>query len=167
MTTAHPQWDTWPPDVQWQSLSPRFVLLMLSWLGIIGVPALAVVFVQAWVWWGWQWATVAAVLLAGFEVLQVFLIKRRAKAWGYAEREADLLIRHGVWTRKLSIVPYSRMQFIDINAGPVERMFSLATVTLNTAAATSDSTVPGLAPDVATGLRDRLSRRAVTEREGL
>ena len=44
---------------------------------------------------------------------------RAVKAWGYAERDNDLLVRHGLVIRRLSIVPYARMQFVDVTAGPL------------------------------------------------
>jgi membrane protein YdbS with pleckstrin-like domain len=69
--------------------------------------------------------------------------------------------------RRLSIVPYARMQFVDVTAGPFERAFGLATVTLHTAAAHSDATVPGLAGPEAARLRDRLSALGEAQAEGL
>ena len=46
-----------------------------------------------------------------------------SRSWGYAEREDDLLVRRGVMFSRLSVVPYGRMQFIDVQAGPLERLF--------------------------------------------
>ncbi len=48
--------------------------------------------------------------------------------------------------QRLSVVPYGRMQFVEITTGPVERLFGLATVKLHTAAAASDARIPGLIP---------------------
>jgi membrane protein YdbS with pleckstrin-like domain len=69
--------------------------------------------------------------------------------------------------RRLSIVPYARMQFVDVTAGPLERMFDVATVRLHTAAAASDATIPGLRPAEATRLRDRLASLGEDRGEGL
>jgi membrane protein YdbS with pleckstrin-like domain len=49
----------------------------------------------------------------------------------------------------------------------VERAFGLATVQLHTAAAASDAMIPGLEPDAATRLRDRLAALGRTRSEGL
>src|SRR5664280_2273725 len=76
-------------------------------------------------------------------------VSRRFHAWGYAEREDDLLVRRGVMFSRLSVVPYGRMQFIDVTAGPLERSFGLATVRLHTAAARSAARIPGLAREEA------------------
>ena len=94
-------------------------------------------------------------------------VGRRFGSWGYAEREDDLLVRHGLLVRRLSIVPYSRMQFVDVSAGPLERAFKLATVQLHTAAAATDARVPGLRPAEASRLRDRLTALGEDRAEGL
>ena len=92
---------------------------------------------------------------------------RAVRAYGYAERDNDLLVRHGLLIRRLSIVPYARMQYVDVTAGPLERAFSLATVQLHTAAAASDARIPGLPPEEASRLRDRLTALGEDRAEGL
>lgn len=160
-------WDTWPGEVTWHRVSPRLLLVRLLILAGFTVVAVGFSVTLPWLWWGRPWGlAIGGAMLAGC-LTRAVLLRRAVRAWGYAERADDLLIRHGVWTKRLSIVPYGRMQFIDVAAGPVDRMFALATVKLHTAAATTDSTVPGLAPEAATGLRDRLAQRAAAEREGL
>jgi membrane protein YdbS with pleckstrin-like domain len=106
----------------------------------------------------------AAIAIA---LLRAIIVVRSVRAWGYAERDEDLLVRHGLFLRKLSIVPYARMQFVDVTAGPMERMFGLATVTLHTAAAASDARIPGLPSAEAARLRDRLSSLGESRSEGL
>ncbi|HEX4324321.1 MAG TPA: PH domain-containing protein [Gaiellaceae bacterium] len=95
------------------------------------------------------------------------LVGRRYRSWGYAEREDDLLIRRGVLFARLSVVPYGRMQFIDVSAGPLERSFGLATVRLHTAAAATDARIPGLAREEAARLRDRLAELGEAQAAGL
>jgi membrane protein YdbS with pleckstrin-like domain len=106
-----------------------------------------------------------AVLAAG-AVLDL-LLQRRVGAWGYLEREDDLLVRRGVLVRRLSVVPYGRMQFVDVTAGPVERSFGLATVRLHTAAAASDARIPGLEAADAARLRDQLAALGEANAAGL
>ncbi len=81
----------------------------------------------------------------------------RYRSWGYVEREEDLIVRRGLLFRRVSVVPYGRMQFIDVTAGPVDRLFGLATVQLHTAAAATDARIPGLLRSDADQLRDRLA----------
>jgi uncharacterized protein len=109
-------------------------------------------------------AAVGTVLVGA--VLLVF-VTRRVHAWGYAEREDDLFVRRGVMFSRLSVIPYGRMQFIDVTAGPVERLFGLATVRMHTAAAASDARIPGLAADQAARVRDRLAELGEAQAAGL
>jgi membrane protein YdbS with pleckstrin-like domain len=67
----------------------------------------------------------------------------------------------------LVVVPYGRMQLVDVEAGPIERSFGLVTVKLHTAAATTDARVRGLTPSVAEPLRDRLTQRGEAHASGL
>jgi membrane protein YdbS with pleckstrin-like domain len=106
-----------------------------------------------------------ALLVAGGLLLVTFY--RRFRAWHYQEREEDLVVSRGVMFRRQSVVPYGRMQFVDVTAGPVERLFKLATVKLHTAAAASDARIPGLERAEAARLRDRLSELGEARAAGL
>ncbi|HEX6951895.1 MAG TPA: PH domain-containing protein [Gaiellaceae bacterium] len=106
----------------------------------------------------------AAVALAA---IALPFVGRRFGSWGYAEREDDLLVRRGVMFARLSVVPYGRMQFIDVTAGPLERAFGLATVRLHTAAAATDARIPGLERGEAARLRDRLAELGEAQAAGL
>ena len=86
-----------------------------------------------------------------------FFLRRRFRAWRYLERNEDLIVARGVMVQRLSVVPYGRMQFVEVTAGPVERLFKLSTVKLHTAAAASDARIPGLEQAEAARLRDRLT----------
>ena len=106
----------------------------------------------------------------GFLVLLVsawIAIGRNQRSWGYAERTDDLLVTHGALLRKLTVVPYGRMQLVDVEAGPIERLFGLVSVKLHTAAATTDAKVCGLLPDIAGRLRDRLTELGEAHASGL
>jgi uncharacterized protein len=94
-------------------------------------------------------------------------LARRVAAWGYAERHDDLMVRRGVLIRRLSVIPYGRMQFIDVTAGPVERSLGLATVRMHTAAAASDARIPGLDKATAAQLRDQLAALGEAQAAGL
>lgn len=107
----------------------------------------------------------AVAVLAGAATLR--FVGNRFRAWGYRERTEDLEVRRGVLIQRLSVVPYGRMQFVEITAGPVERLFGLSTVRLHTAAAASDARIPGLAPDEATRVRDRLAALGEARAAGL
>ena len=92
---------------------------------------------------------------------------RRVRAWGYAERADDLLVKRGVMFRRTSVIPYGRMQYIEVTAGPFERVFGLATVQMHTAAAASDARIPGLPAEEAARLRDQLTSLGEANAMGL
>ncbi|WP_089022018.1 PH domain-containing protein [Micromonospora coriariae] len=158
--------EPWPDTVHWQPISSDLIWVELIRLAVVLAIGLAVTAI------GWALSgqglfglALAAVLVFG--AWRAVAIVRAVRAWGYAEREDDLLVRHGLLVRRLSIVPYSRMQFVDVSAGPLERAFDLATVQLHTAAAASDARVPGLRPAEASRLRDRLTALGEDRAEGL
>jgi uncharacterized protein len=68
---------------------------------------------------------------------------------------------------RLSVIPYGRMQYIDVTAGPLERSLGLATVKMHTAAAASDARIPGLERAEAERLRDRLAQLGEAQAAGL
>jgi len=87
----------------------------------------------------------------------VFLPRRRYRAWGYREDEDELHVRHGLLMRVRTIVPFGRVQHIDISHGPVERRLGLATLTLHTAGTrTASVSLPGLLEAEAEQMRDRI-----------
>jgi membrane protein YdbS with pleckstrin-like domain len=111
-------------------------------------------------------AGIALAALAVAAGTAVFL-RNRYRSWSYRERADDLLVSRGVLIRRVSVVPYGRMQFVEVTAGPVERWFRLATVQLHTAAAASDARIPGLERDEAARLRDRLAMLGEAKAAGL
>jgi uncharacterized protein len=157
--------EPWPQTVTWQPVSRKLIIVELIRFGfalaILTLVALVVV------GFGWPYPDQTFTVLAAYGVLRGVAIVRAVLAWGYAERDRDLLVRHGLLIRRLSIVPYGRMQFVDVTAGPLERLFGLATVQLHTAAAASDARVPGLPPAEASRLRDRLTALGEDLGEGL
>jgi membrane protein YdbS with pleckstrin-like domain len=110
-------------------------------------------------------ATAVGVLICAG--LALWFERNRVRAWAYHERDEDLLVSRGVFVRRLSVVPYGRMQFVEVTAGPVERLFRLATVKLHTAAAASHARIPGLERSEADRLRDRLTALGEAKAAGL
>ncbi|MEU8118219.1 PH domain-containing protein [Spirillospora sp. NPDC049024] len=108
---------------------------------------------------------VAAVVLGVILTWLVAELDRRA--YGYVERQDDLIVTHGVFVRRLIVVPYGRMQFVDVTAGLLERWMGVATVRMHTAAAATDATIPGLPSAEAALLRDRLAQKGEERSMGL
>ncbi len=112
-------------------------------------------------------ALIAAGAVAVGAALVLWFARNRFRSWAYQERDEDLIVERGVLIRRLSVVPYGRMQFVDVTAGPVNRVFRLATVRLHTAAAASDARIPGLEREEAARLRDRLAALGEAKAAGL
>jgi membrane protein YdbS with pleckstrin-like domain len=158
--------DPWPETVDWRPVSSRLVAAELVSRAIWLVILLAAAGVT-WYFTESSWVLWAGAAVLVFNIISAIVGVRAARSYGYAERDRDLLVRHGRMIRRLSIVPYARMQFVDVTAGPLERAFKIATVRLHTAAAASDATIPGLEPQEATRLRDRLAALGEDRGEGL
>lgn len=156
-----------PPTESWTPLSPAFLPLrrlttVIDW-GLLVAVAVGVL----WFFVDWKPAVIVlavSLALIGWRVWRQGAIVR---SWGFAERETDLYIRRGIFFRNLTVVPYGRMQAVEVTAGPLERAFKVATVQLVTASAQSNATIPGLTPADAAALRDRLTERGETQAAGL
>ncbi|MFE1442848.1 PH domain-containing protein [Streptomyces sp. NPDC058739] len=154
---AEPVWTALPPGL----LRMRRLLLVV-WLGILALGLGLLLGLTA----GPPWAAFALLPLA-LLVWGWVLTGRNWRSWRYAERADDLLISRGVMWRKVTVVPYGRMQLVEVTSGPVERHFGLASVQLHTAAAATDATIPGLDPAEAERLRDRLTELGEARSAGL
>lgn len=159
--------DPFTPDGEWQRVSPALIrarrtsLLLVYVLVVVGLVLLWVLAAPRWLA---VLATVAALVVL---VWAWWLIGRRVRSWGYALRDDDLLVGSGILFRRLVVVPYGRMQLVDVVAGPIDRWCGVATVQLHTAAATTDAAIPGLVPQVAADLRDRLAQLGEARSAGL
>jgi membrane protein YdbS with pleckstrin-like domain len=155
-----------PQDGTWTPLSPKLITARRLILGMVVAVLLIVAAVLA---------LAAEPLLGGLVALVAIAvlvigwpwIGRRVRSWGYIERDDDLVVASGIWFRRLVVVPYGRMQFVDVKAGPLDRAFGLTAVQLHTAAASSDAAIPGLSPQAAADLRDRLAAMGEQRSAGL
>ncbi len=152
---------------RWTPLSRTLLKMRLTEIAVVGA-VLAVIAAAIALSDGSPVAALVAVLAVALcSCAAWWFVHNRFRAWGYCERDEDLEVRRGVMVQRLSVVPYGRMQFVEITAGPVERLFGLATVKLHTAAAASDARIPGLDPHEAARLRDRLAALGEAKAAGL
>jgi uncharacterized protein len=100
-----------------------------------------------------------AVLTAGLVITHaIALPPLRYRAWGFAVRETDLYLRHGILFRTTSIVPHARIQHVDTRHGPIDRWLGLATLVVFTAGTRGAIvSIPALGMDVAESIRDHLA----------
>jgi len=106
------------------------------------------------------WAPAATTV--GVALVGVAYTVARYRLWTYEIRDDALYLERGVLTRVRTVVPFVRLQHVDSSRGPIERTLGLASVVVYTAGSRgADVTVPGLTPEGADDLRERLKRLAI------
>lgn len=163
-----------PAGVEWTRVSPKYLRVRLAGWAIGSLISLFVFSVPlvlkltgvlpglpSWPVW---LLPAAVVLVAGWRGL---LLPRQVRAIGYAERNEDLLIRQGIFFQRTMVVPYGRMQYVDVSVGPVERALGLCTLKLHTASPGTNAEIPGLPSTEGARLREQLSARGEAKLAGL
>lgn len=106
-----------------------------------------------------------AVLLIAI-VLIIRIPARRYGARGYQISADRLRVVRGLLFRSDTVVPFGRVQHIDVDQGPLERFFGIATLTVHTAGNHNASVaLPGLGEELAREMRETI--RAHIRRETL
>lgn len=86
----------------------------------------------------------------------------RYRVFRFEVREDTLFIQRGVLTRVRTVVPYVRVQHVDTQRGPLERVVGLSTVVVYTAGSRgADVSIPGLTPERADELQASLRELAI------
>ncbi|WP_084000389.1 PH domain-containing protein [Actinomadura kijaniata] len=116
---------------------------------------------------GWVVPGIWIAVVAVSTLLAWIVAELAYRSYGYAERGDDLIVTSGVFVKRLIVVPYGRMQFVDVTAGLLERWMGIATVRMHTAAAATDARIPGLPAEQASRLRDRLAQKGEERSMGL
>ena len=114
---------------------------------------------------GWWWSGTATIGV--WYIFQLIMIPLRVRNTAWWETEDELLITKGKLRQTFTLVPYGRIQFVDVTSGPFTRLLGLKGVSLHTASATSDATIPGLPAAEADALRERLAINARERMSGL
>ena len=163
-----------PTDVSFLRVCDKLITARLLQSGAIGLLLLAASTVPlilrmtgVWAgfpgWLAWGLPVVVALSIAW----EMILIPRQVRAIGYAERNEDLLIRGGIMFHRVMVVPYGRMQYVDVTMGPLERMLGLSTIHLHTASPGTNALINGLPAAEAARLREQLSARGEAKLAGL
>ncbi|WP_298183245.1 PH domain-containing protein [Saccharomonospora sp.] len=134
-------------------------------------------------WWWTQWALVVVPALLALGVLALVLTSASPwllfalaavavvgvpsavllPLWWYRVHRWEITddavyTRTGLLWQEWRVAPMSRIQTVDTQRGPLERMFGLATVTVTTASAKGAVTIPGLDHALASDIVERLTR---------
>jgi membrane protein YdbS with pleckstrin-like domain len=154
-------------DEEWLRPSPQLWRMRRVQGGIAALVAMAAAGAIVGTFTTGRLGLVAVAVVFCLALVGLRALWRRVHSWQYMERDDDLLVARGLLVRRLSVVPYGRMQFVDVVVGPFERYFGLSTLHMHTAAAASDAVIPGLAREEAQRLRDALSRLGEARAAGL
>lgn len=144
-------------------LDPRYKTMMrlvaaVAALGVLSAASAAELAIPGWT--GVFWVPAALFIL----YLVVWLPMRRYATRGYTLAEERLRVVRGVLFRSDTVVPFGRVQHIDVDQGPLERAFHLATLTVHTAGSHNSSvSLPGLAHEDAMAMREEI--RAAIRRD--
>ena len=99
-----------------------------------------------------------------FALLAIMVPLRRFNARGYDMGADRLRVVRGLMFRADTVVPFSRVQHIDVEQGPLERAFGISRLILHTAGTHNASvTLPGLKHEDAVAMREEI--RAHVKRE--
>ncbi len=154
------------PGGSWQRVSPRLATARRLGAAAAALVVAALVVATAFVL-DLPQALVGLVVVAAALAWGWAVIGRQVRAIGWVERADELVVTSGIMWRRLVVVPYGRMQFVDVTAGPVERWLGIATLQLHTATPATSAAIPGLAPAEATALRERLAALGEARAAGL
>lgn len=110
----------------------------------------------------WGFLSVAFVLLTLIAV--AVTAARQHSRWGYALGHDDLRVVRGYAFHTDTVVPFVRVQHIDVGQGPVERLCGVAHLVVHTAGThNSIVTLPGLTRADAEAMRDTIRRHIQTD----
>lgn len=146
-------------DIRYIKLSPAYlryaiVTTIVTFLVFL-LPLLGV-------WVGSErWIAMLATGLWGvLFITSLVLTRYRYASKGYVIRKHDIAYRRGIFFRRVTTIPFSRMQHCEIQEGPLERLFGLNTLLVFTAGgSSSDLAVPGLSPGEAGRLRNYILQK--------
>ena len=88
--------------------------------------------------------------------IKIIGFKRRK----FLVREKDISYKKGVFYKKITTVPFNRIQHVEIDQGPISRFFNLASLSVFTAGDSSDDLkVNGLLKDEAQQIKEYISNQ--------
>ena len=149
----------------WTAASTRLIPVRLITIAIVYVPPLvALIILSMTVAPGLWWAVGGGIITM---LWSVWVGVRLVLVHGWAERDDDLLVRRGRLVRRVTVVPYGRMQYVEVIAGPIARAFGLCSIKLHTASPGTDATLDGVPAAEGERLRDRLTERGEAQLAGL
>lgn len=156
---------TRPENIQFTPVSPALIRVRVLSLIISAVIELGIISLISYFTSPYMWIVVGIVMLLNLWL--IWLVSRQVRAIGYYEGDTEFLIRKGIMFKKLTVIPYGRIQFVDVNEGPIARHYGITSIELHTASVETAGTLDGLPAAEAARLRDMLASRGASEQAGL
>jgi len=137
-------------------LHPNYVKLVRLGAIVMALPPLVIVTI-------WEILGIVprgVVLVPVLLLLAWFVVRiplKRYAARGYSIDADRLRVVRGLMWRKDTVVPFGRVQHIDVHRGPLERHYGLATLVVHTAGTHNASvSLPGLGEEDALSMREAI-----------
>ena len=134
--------------LQFIGLAITMVILLLPVIGIYmsDAPELA--------------TTIYLIVWGAILVLRLIIIPLGFKKKSYSLRDKDITYRSGLLWHSVTTIPFQRIQHAEVNRGPLEQLFGLASLKVYTAGGGStDLQVSGLLPENADQMKDFILKR--------
>ncbi len=149
-------------EVHFEPLHPDFLRMNRLVAILVTLVSSGISFAVPWFATGTLWK---AALIGGAVFLLMAIVNLASlhaiKFKGLALREHDILFRSGWLFRKKVVLPFARIQHVELSQGPVARRYELSTLKFFTAGgAAVDLSIPGLKTAKAKEIRAYVARRA-------
>ena len=147
------------PDDRLSPVHPDYTKVLRIVAALVALPALVAAMVLELATPVWPFAVSGPLfLVAAYFVIRFPL--RRYQARGYTMETDRLRVVQGTLFRSDTVVPFGRVQHIDVDQGPIERHYGLAKLVLHTAGNHNSSVaLPGLPEETARDMRDTIRAR--------
>ncbi len=144
-----------------ESLHPRIQLLWIG-RGVISALILGGILLAVDQWVMAVPTTILAAVVGVVLVLGIAYAIRLYQLWQFELQPDALYLERGVITFVETAVPFVRVQHVDTQFGPIERLLGLSSVVVYTAGSrNADVRIPGLRPERARELQNTLRELAV------
>lgn len=149
----------------YESISPLWLKMslrrhwVLSVLMVIGV-IVAWMITREWMLWGGLLVLLVLFFWGNLAIRRIYYSKK------YLLRQKDITYRSGWLWNSVTSVPYNRIQHVEIEQGPIEKWYKLATLEVYTAGKnTSDLSISGLSGETAEKLKDYVLGQVLINKE--
>jgi len=150
-------WTRMPPAHRKELLAQSAIVLTVI---VIGATAVAVLFPYP-PELAWLFARALPALMVMIGLFTTLLTLARIRLKGYALRSHDIAYRSGLFWRKTTLLPFNRIQHVEVSSGPLQRRFGLSTLKFFTAGGRSvDLKIEGLLSTDAERLRTHILERS-------